>query len=171
MYDFIPPLAENVGNIETLLDKAFGSDRHSKTSYRFRQGGGPMSELGMVAWHRRNLVGTISYWPICIGADRKRALLLGPLAVEPSLRGHGIGVTLIRRTLAKARQQQHKVVLLVGDSEYYDRFGFVAASEHHIWMDGQPDRLMVRGLVPGALDNLSGQVLPWREVRRANQAA
>ena len=171
MYEFVPPADVTTKEIDALLDKAFGPDRLAKTSYRFRQGVDPINELSMVALHGKQLVGTISYWPVVIGESGTPSLLLGPLAVEPSLRGFGIGVTLIRRTLAMARRQGHRIVVLVGDSDYYGRFGFVAASDHQIQMQGEPDRLMVRGLTPGALEGIVGQVLPWRDLRTENQAA
>ena len=99
------------------------------------------------------------------------ALLLGPVAVEPALRGLGIGVTLIRRTLAKASREGHRIAVLVGDADYYRRFGFEAAEGYGIAMPAQPDRLMVKALAPGALAGVSGDIRRWRESGRAGMAA
>ena len=146
MYKYAQPNPGDHAAIEALLDLAFGVDRHNKTSYRFREGVAPVTSLGLVAREGGRLVGTIAYWPV---------------AVEPALRGLGIGVTLIRRTLAKATREGHRIAALVGDADYYTRFGFEAAEGHGIAMPGQPDRLMVKALAPGALAGVSGDIRRW----------
>lgn len=171
MYTFIPPRPHNGSAIEDLLDAAFGPNRLARVSYRYRDGVDPVADLAMTAWHGERLVGTIAYWPVCIGAEAVPALLLGPLAVEPSLRGHGIGVTLIRRTLAMARRAGHRIVVLVGDADYYGRFGFAPAEPSGITMPGQPDRLMVNALAPDALDGVEGPISSSRKGRGATCAA
>jgi len=163
MYTYAAPHAHDANAIEALLDIAFGPGRLSRTSYRFRDGVAPVEDLALTAWHEKKLVGTIAYWPVRIGGNMTPALLLGPVAVEPSLRGQGIGVTLIRRTLAKARRRGHRVVVLVGDKDYYERFGFSAAEPHGISMPGQAERLMVKALLPGALDGVSGDIISCRK--------
>lgn len=167
MYKYTAPHAHDANAIEALLDIAFGPGRLSRTSYRFREGVDQVTDLALTAWHENGLVGTIAYWPVKIGHKGTPALLLGPVAVEPSLRGLGIGVTLIRRTLAKARRMGHRVVVLVGDKDYYERFGFSAAEPYGIAMPGQAERLMVKALVPGALDEVSGDITSCRKGTRA----
>jgi len=171
MYDYASPTPDDHAAIETLLDLAFGPDRHDKTSYRFREGVDPLPELNMIARENGRLVGTIAYWPVIIGQAAAPALLLGPVAVEPSLRGLGIGVTLIRRTLAKACRDGHRLAVLVGDRDYYERFGFTMAEPHGIVMPHQPDRLMVKALAADGLEGVSGAIRSWREAgRRAARA-
>jgi predicted N-acetyltransferase YhbS len=86
--------------IEILLDEAFGIRRHAKISYRYRIGRPPVDALSSVAIEGPILVGSIRYWTIRL--DGRPALLLGPLAIEPHLRGVGIGRALVRQTLARA---------------------------------------------------------------------
>ena len=64
-------------------------------------------------------------WEVSAGRSRA-ALLLGPLAVHPDYRRHGIGSALMRRALHEAGRRGHRAVLLVGDASYYGRFGFSA---------------------------------------------
>lgn len=170
MYDYTSPSTDDHATIETLLDQAFGPDRHNKTSYRFRDGVDPLPELNMIARENGRLVGTIAYWPVVIGEAAVPALLLGPVAVDPPLRGLGIGVTLIRRTLAKACREGHRLAVLVGDRDYYERFGFTMAEPHGIHMPGQPDRLMVKALATDGLDGVAGAIRSWREAGRRNRA-
>jgi len=153
--------------ISALLDRAFGADRKNKNSYTYRQGLAPVHGLSFVAREHGAIVGTIRYWPLLIegSSGQVPALLLGPVAVEPVRQGDGIGVELIRHTLRLATAAGHRLVLLVGDADYYGRFGFAPAGQHDILMDGEPHRLMVRELVPGALTGVDGHVVSWRCLR------
>ncbi len=172
LYEFTPPLPQHHTAIEALLDASFGPNRLAKTSYRFRQNVDAVAQLGLVAHHGDKLVGTIAYWPVEIGEQALPALLLGPLAVEPSLRGHGIAVALIRKTLSKAKRAGYRTVVLVGDAEYYSRFGFVAAASRGIRMPGEPDRLMVKFLAPEPTGLVEGTVRPYgRDATRRSQTS
>jgi predicted N-acetyltransferase YhbS len=46
------------------------------------------------------------------------ALVLGPLAVDPSCRELGIGAALMKHALAAAQARGHGAVLLLGDAPY-----------------------------------------------------
>ena len=111
--------------VEHLLDVSFGSDRHSKTSYRLREGNAPIPGLSLVLRDAGvGLAGTISFWPLAIGAKESPAILLGPLAVHPDRQKLGIGLGLMREGLARAKAMGHGLVLLVGDEPYYAKLGF-----------------------------------------------
>ncbi len=148
--------------IEDLLDRAFGPGRQAKTSYRYRQAVGPLDELSRVVRHDGRLVGTIRYWPVIV--EDTPALLLGPVAADPVLKGKGIGRALVRETLALAAAAGHGLVLLVGDAGYYGAFGFEPAAASGIRMADEPDRVMVKPLLAGALEGVAGEILPWREL-------
>ena len=132
--------------IENLLDLAFGQDRHSKVSYRFRSGLPHIAELARVAVdHAGELIGTIRFWPIDLSTAGS-GLLLGPLAIHPNFHGRGIGRGLVFSTLNDAELQGHKLVFLVGDESYYRRFGFATAPAHIVMPGEQPSRLQMRTL-------------------------
>jgi predicted N-acetyltransferase YhbS len=159
--------------IEALLDRGFGADRRRKRSYFFRRGVPRSAGLCLVAIADGKLVGSIRYWPVVIGEDRQPALLLGPLAVDPDYRSLGIGTRLMQESLIRAALD-HRVVLLVGDPGFYERFGFTPAIDRGIVMPGEsPQRLQCRTLVVGGLEGLTGDVQPWRSLRgrRLTEAA
>lgn len=119
--------------IEQLLDAAFGRDRHHRTAYRLRDGATPIEALCFVA--RRDegdchghLCASIEFWPIEVASretgEALPALLLGPIAVAEECRGLGLGGQLIRLGLETAEKLGHHLIILVGDPEYYSRFGF-----------------------------------------------
>ena len=146
---------------EDLLDEAYGKARFGKASERLREGRMPASGLSLVAVDSRRLVGTVRLWNIVAGPGRD-ALLLGPLAVHPDCRNRGIGTTLVRRAIARARLAGHAAILLVGDLAYYGRFDFSAASTGELWMPGryERDRLLALELKPGALAGARGLINP-----------
>ena len=102
----------------------------------------------------------------CIG-DTK-ALLLGPLTVEPPFRSRGVGRALLDRALKDAKARGHRLVLLVGDEAYYSRVGFKAVPKGRASMPGPVDysRLLVAELVDGAFTDVSGAIRPdWSMAR------
>lgn len=155
-----PETAALAAGVEQLLDAVFGRARFDKASYLYRVGVEPVRELSYIAQHQGEIVGTIRYWPITIGAEGHQALLLGPLGITPRLAGKGIGRTLTFRTLEIAAEMGHDLVLLVGDVDYYKRFGFVPAAPHGFIMPGEtrPERLQVAPLKSGILGRVSGEV-------------
>ena len=85
-YRIEPALASDEAEIENLLDRAFGIGRRTKTSYRLREGNRAVAGLSLVIREAGlGIVGTVSFWPLRIGAAGTPALLLGPLAVHPGI--------------------------------------------------------------------------------------
>ncbi len=151
--------------VEALLDRAFGPDRQKKTVYRLREGVPAVKELGFVAFDNKALRGSLQFWPIQVrplqsGGPPVNAILLGPLAVEPAYAGRGIGLGLMRVGLQKARQQGHRIVILVGDLPYYSRVGFQREGAEGLRLPGpvDPNRLLIRELVEGAAAGLEGLI-------------
>jgi predicted N-acetyltransferase YhbS len=144
---------------EALLDLAYGACRFTKTSERLREGRRPADGLALVAVERGRIIGTVRLWHVTAGPGRA-ALLLGPLAVHPDYRNRGIGTTLVRRAIARARLAGHKAILLVGDAPYYSRFGFSVERTANLWMPGrfERDRLLGLELKPAALADVRGMI-------------
>ncbi len=144
---------------EALLDAACGEARFAKTSERLREGRLPADGLSLVAVDCGRIVGTVRLWHVTAGPGRP-ALLLGPLAVDPAHRNRGIGSTLVRRAIARARLAGHRAIVLVGDAPYYGCFGFTAAKTGELWMPGrfERDRLLALELKPEALAGARGLI-------------
>jgi predicted N-acetyltransferase YhbS len=146
--------------IERLHERTFGPGRFARTAYRIREGIAHRPELSFTARIGTLMVGSVRLSPICIG-DTK-ALLLGPLTVEPPFRGRGIARALIDRAVANAREKGHRLVVLVGDEPYYGKSGFRPIPYGRATMPGpvDPARLLVAELIPGAFDGVSGPIRP-----------
>jgi predicted N-acetyltransferase YhbS len=169
--NIILEIPSDVSARETLLDAALGSARFSKTSERLRQGRLPASGLAFSAKEGGKLVGTIRLWHIMAGGVP--ALLLGPLAIEKSHEGLGLGTRLMQHALSEAKQLGHKAIVLVGDAPYYTRFGFSRAATQNLLLPGPVDleRFLGLELTSDSLATAAGLVIATGEkqplVRRA----
>ena len=89
--------------IEEMTAAAFGPDRFHKTVYRLREDVPPIKELCFVCLDQKNrLVASIRNWPILIN-EKWPAVMLGPLAISPELRGLGYGKALMWHSMAQSR--------------------------------------------------------------------
>jgi predicted N-acetyltransferase YhbS len=152
--------AADIAAREALLDACFGLNRHLRTCQRLRDGRAPAESLALSALLDRRLVGTVRLWHVDAGGTR--ALLLGPLAVDPACRELGIGAALMKHALTIAAARGHGAVLLLGDAPYYARFGFSALKTGALALPGpfEPARLLGLELRGGALDGATGTIVP-----------
>src|ERR1700754_3668177 len=118
----LPETPDDALAIERLHERTFGPGRYARTAYRIREGVGHRLELSFTARIGTLLVGSVRLSPLRIGESK--ALLLGPLTVEPPFRERGIGHALIARALAGAKTKGHRLVVLVGGEPYYGKAGF-----------------------------------------------
>jgi predicted N-acetyltransferase YhbS len=144
---------------EALLDRAMGVGRVLKPSEQLRAGRLPAEGLALVARDGDRLVGSVRLWHVAAGG--RAALLLGPLATDPALHGRGIGSGLMQVALNRAALSGHKAVILVGDPEYYERFGFTRSTVGGLVMPGPVDRRRFLGidLADGSLAGAEGRVI------------
>lgn len=146
---------------EALLDRAMGPGRRRKSSEKLRRGRLPAAGLAFVARDAAGtVIGTVRLWDVRAGEGSVPSLLLGPLAVDPAWKAHGIGSALMRHAIACARALGHRAILLVGDAPYYARFGFLAEKTGRLAMPGpyERHRFLALELVEGALDGAHGVV-------------
>jgi len=157
-YTILQETPEDAAAVERLNARTFGPGRFAKSAYRLREEVAHIPELSFTARVGTLMVGSVRLSPILIGAAK--ALLLGPLTIEPPFRSRGIGQKLIARALDEAKLKGHRLVVLVGDEPYYGRSGFKAAAKGRITMPGpaDPARILVAELVPGAFDGVSGAI-------------
>ncbi|MDI4235243.1 N-acetyltransferase [Bradyrhizobium sp. Arg237L] len=143
---------------EMLLDACFGENRHQRTCQRLRDGRAPAEGLALSAVARGRLVGTLRLWHVSAGG--RPALMLGPLAVDSTCRGLGVGAALMDRAIEIARARGHGAVILLGDAPYYARFGFSSEKMGDVALPGpfERERLLGLELSEGALDGACGMV-------------
>ncbi len=162
MIRLLPELDRDTPEVEHLYDLCFAPGRTALSSYRLRDGVAPVAPLCRIVRDDYDaVVGAIRYWPIRIGLRGDPALLLGPVAVHPTRQGEGLGGFLIDETLALARALDWVRAVLVGDAPYYSRFGFTRAEGIVFPPPTNPNRILARALIPGAMDGVGGLVRRW----------
>jgi predicted N-acetyltransferase YhbS len=141
-----------------LVDRVFGPGRYAKSAERLREGNRFLPELSFVARENGRLVGSVRLWPVRIGAAE--ALLLGPIAVDPTAQRRGLGHALSAHACDAAASAGHARVVLVGDMAFFERVGFDALEPGRIRLPGpaDPRRVLVKALTPGAWDGVQGEV-------------
>jgi predicted N-acetyltransferase YhbS len=151
--------ASDAPALSELSAQAFGPGRFARTAYRIRQDVPPVARLSLAGSLDGRLVGGIRFTAVSIGEENK-ALLLGPLVVQPAHNGKGYGTALVGEGLKRAGAEGFRLVLLVGDMPYYGRFGFVPVPRGQITLPGpvDPARLLALELAPGALAGAAGLV-------------
>lgn len=87
-------------------------------------------------------------------------LLVAPLSVKLEYRGKGIGTALMREGFKRAVQKGYKAAFLVGNPEYYKRFGFKKTGCYGIVNKTEiPDKFVLGcEMVENALAGLTGSI-------------
>jgi putative acetyltransferase len=119
--------------------------------------------ISLVAHKEGKAIGYVAFSPVQVEgshASRARALGLAPLAVVPSQQGHGVGSRLVEAGVAAAARSGWDLIFVLGEPDYYGRFGFVTAAAHRLhWEQICPEPyFMVNELRRGTLTQVSGIV-------------
>lgn len=161
MYQLGIETPDDLYEVEALYDLCFAPGRTALSSYRLRDGVDPVAALCLtLRGEDGGLRAVIRYWPVKVGGQD--VLLLGPLAVHPTMQGEGLGAWLMRDSLDRARAEGWARVMLVGDLPYYQRFGFARLEGVVMPPPTNPERILGLALVPGGWDGVHG---PVRSVR------
>ena len=118
---------EDVKGIETLTRTAFLNAEHTSHTEQFivnslRKHG--QLTISLVAVENGEIVGHVAISPVSISTGATGWYGLGPISVCPTKQGLGIGSQLMQASLEKLKQLDAKGCVLLGDPNYYHRFGF-----------------------------------------------
>jgi len=86
------------------------------------------------------------------------AVSLAPMAVLPDHQGRQVGSQLVRRGLAQLQEQGERIVIVLGHTEYYPRFGFTPEKARRLASPFPPEAFMALELSDGALAGVHGTV-------------
>ena len=111
--------------VERLLDLVFTPRRKLLSSYQLRNSANKVDNLSYVIKdNSKKVVGSIRFWNVKVDNHSSRGLLLGPLAVHPIYQSEGLGEKLVLNGIEKAHSDNWNWIVLVGDLDYYSKFGF-----------------------------------------------
>lgn len=116
--------------IENLKRAIFGPARFTKAAHFLRLQGNLNLKKSFVCTFEKKIIGSVRVTEIFL--EKKFYYFLGPVFVLKDYQGLKIGSKLIHLTIEAMRQKQHffiETVFLIGDYEYYNRFGFQKMKE------------------------------------------
>ena len=154
---------EDADILETLTEIVFGPGMRARAAYFLREGVDHEMDLSFVAQIHQQIVGTVRLTKVKWGGET--VLMLGPLAVLPELKSRGIGKSLMAKAVeaagVKSTNGGAPAIILVGDLDYYNPFGFdrIAPSKISLPRPADPARILACELLPGSLEKLAGNVI------------
>jgi putative acetyltransferase len=110
--------------------------------------------VSLVATIDDEVVGHVAFSPVTIDGANIGWFGLGPISVRPDLHGKGIGGVLIRHGLEHLRKVGAQGCVVLGNPEYYQRFGF--QHDPAVRYEGAPAEYFMRMSFDGSI--ISGSV-------------
>ncbi|MCZ9309841.1 GNAT family N-acetyltransferase [Corynebacterium uberis] len=152
----------DIGIIGRLISQALADDYHSwhmvpRLVDTLRDA--DSLTVSLVAIHDADFIGYIGATPVTTDAPG-HWYFLGPLAVHPAARHHGMGTLLVRRALEALRDVGAAGIIVLGNDNFYEGFGF--HSQPHLHLDGAPHdagHLLTLTIAPDATPPTSGTVV------------
>tara|TARA_A200000113_G_C8639041_1_gene281892 strand:+ start:37 stop:552 length:516 start_codon:yes stop_codon:yes gene_type:complete len=138
--------------IEIILNKNFGENRHQRTVYLYRKKS-PIKGMSLISCLNedpKTVIGTITFYRTLV--SNINCLLLGPLAVSDVYQGKGFGKILVRKGLEIAKLKNETICFVSGKYNYYKEFNFL--------------KLSSKNLIINALGNLTYGELLVKELKK-----
>ncbi|OTA17927.1 acetyltransferase [Xenorhabdus vietnamensis] len=118
--------------IDRLLRQSFETSAEAELIHQLREDG--LLTLGIVATDDEgHVIGYAGFAPVDINGEDHQWVGLAPLAVAEQHHCHGLGEKLIYEGLDSLNEFGYGAVVVLGDSEYYQRLGFKLASEYQLY--------------------------------------
>ncbi len=119
----------DVAAIEAVTAAAFQNAAHTSHTEQFivtaLRNAGQLS-VSLVADDHGAVIGHVAISPVTISDGTAGWLGLGPISVAPNYQGQGIGAQLMEQALAELRALGASGCVVLGEPDYYSRFGFKA---------------------------------------------
>ena len=117
----------DAGPIRTVVLEAFAQATHSSGTEhlivdKLRKKGA--LTLSLVAVEGARIIGHVAVSPVVALEVSGTWFGLGPVSVHPDCQGRGVGSALIKNALDHLRRSEASGCVVLGEPEYYRRFGF-----------------------------------------------
>ncbi|WP_125141560.1 GNAT family N-acetyltransferase [Clostridium transplantifaecale] len=153
--------------VETAFKTAEVSDGTEQDFVLELRKGAYLPELELVMVDKTGIIGHIMFTEQKIGVTDVSGLssvftglLIAPLSVKLEYRNKGVGAALIKEGFKRAKEAGYQAAFLVGNPEYYKRFGFKETGCYGIKNDSEiPDQFVLGcEIVPNSLSGLAGSI-------------
>lgn len=154
----------DIAHINDIIRQAFQQENEVSLVNQLRDQGALLFSLVAEHTQTKTLLGHLSLSLVSIQNKNSnkswQALGLAPISVIPEFQKQGIGSALIRFWFQEYADDFYNAVVLLGDPSYYQRFGFVKASDFNLtWSGGDfKEAFQVKEIKEGFLKKVSGVV-------------
>ncbi|MBK0034194.1 N-acetyltransferase [Erwinia sp. S43] len=149
----------DAASIDGLLRRSFPTSAEAELVQQLREDG--LLTLGVVATDDEGQVlGYAAFSPVTLNEEDRQWVGLSPLAVDESVRGQGLGKQLVYEGLDTLNEFGYAAVVVLGDANFYTRFGFESAAQHQLhcrWPDTET-ALQVYKLADDAFESVTGEI-------------
>lgn len=125
-----PEQPEDIPAIERVTRAAFLNAPHTSHTEHFIVGAlrrAGQLKVSLVATQDAEVIGHVAISPVRISCQDSNWYGLGPVSVLPGFQGRGIGSALIRDALFVLSSGSAAGCVVLGEPDYYERFGFQAS--------------------------------------------
>jgi putative acetyltransferase len=145
--------------IREVVCAAFGQPDEADLIERLRDDGHEAASI--VAEADGRIVGHVclSWLEAEFGGRCIEALALAPLAVHPDFQRRGIGGQLTKAAIERGKHLHAKIVLVLGDPQFYRPFGFCSKKGAMLLNPFQMEAFMALEIAPNVLENGCGAVI------------
>jgi len=94
-----------------------------------------IKELALVVTINEKVVGNIMYMKSYVKNEKDEiieTITFGPVSVHPSYQKQGIGSTLIKKSIEKAKENKYKAIIIYGYPHNYCKYGFKSSKDFNI---------------------------------------
>lgn len=146
--------------VQKVNQLAFGRPDEAALVNALRSQAAPY--VSLIAERELEIIGHIFFSPVSIenSGPIQLAFGLAPMAVTPEHQRRGVGSLLVTEGLKECKRLGGDLVVVVGHSHYYPRFGFRPAVQFGLTCEYEvaPEEFMVKELHQGALTGVQGLV-------------
>ena len=138
-----------------------GCDEHF-ILHKLRERDSFIKKLTLIAIFEEKIIGNIVYSKMFKNKKMINDIIcFGPISVLPEFQKKGVGSLLIKSTFKMAKDLGYKAILITGNKNYYQRFGFKPSFDYNIHLEGnklddKAEYFMAKELEEGFLKNNCG---------------
>lgn len=117
--------------VDQLLKSAFETEAEANLVMKLRENGHRTLSL-VAANDNGEVVGYALFSPVTLDGQDDSWQGLAPLAVKEEYRRQGVAKLLVEEAFASLKELGYPACVVLGDPNYYGRFGFVASEKHNM---------------------------------------